>query len=613
MGSLAERGFVRAAACAFALVLLVLLPFAVQARQILDLDVGTQPAQLHDWGDWLVDESGATTLRRVLARPDLMQPTPADARFHLRAGEVLWIRFTVPAAPDEQRWFVRLSDPALESVTLYTRRTDDSWSAQWSGTSYPISLWAHPHLYPVLPLSVSAAEPTNYMLRIEASEDLAVPVEFVSESRLSLDQQRLSLLYGVYFGLLAMGAIFSFATSAVQRDWSHFWFGAWNAVALLATATAAGVAGLQLWPESPPWNEVAHHVLPAAAGAPFMLFVLQVLAVRERAERIYWPCAMFAAAALGFAVLSGIAPPHARTWLSGGTVAGMALVSVAIAAWSWDHGEKLARRIVLAMLPFGTTLAVYAARNTFGAPFAQHALVILLAGMATTICAMYLLLASRTQSRRDSHRRVVQLQEIDPLTGLVNDTVFASRLPELVQRSQRFGHQSVVAVLDFTNFFQLRTEFGRKYSLEHLLRLAERLTAMMRTVDTVARLTETRFGLLVDGPVAPSRARALCAKVIAHCITPMSGLPLGMVMKPRIAMALVPMHGAKSADVMALLDRMLAESAADPSRIIIVPEIRSAAPAQPPPVLAESTLGSTLGTGTEFLPTSGSEEADQSR
>jgi GGDEF domain-containing protein len=336
-----------------------------------------------------------------------------------------------------------------------------------------------------------------------------------------------------------------------------------------------------------------------------MLFVLQVLAVRERAERIYWPCVMLAVAAMGFAVLCGIAPQPGRAWLSAGAVAGMATVSVAIAIWSWDHGDRLARRIVPAMLPFGATLLAYTARDAFGAWFVQHALVVLLAGLATTICAMYLLLASRSQARRDPHKRVVQLQEIDPLTGLVNDSVFASRLPELIQRSQRFEHQSVVAILEFTNYFQLRTEFGRKHSLEHLLRLAERLTAMMRTVDTVARVTETRFGLLVDGPVATSRARAMCAKVIAHCITPMAGLPLGMVMKPRIAMALVPMHGAKGPEVMAMLDRMLSEAAGDSSRVILVPEMRETAPAQPSTgSLMESSIDTTLGGGTEFLPTS---------
>ena len=599
------------AARMLACVLALLLPLAAGARDILDLDVKAQPSQLKDWGDWVIDESGAATLKAVLAQPGGMKPTPLNSRYSLGPGEVLWIRFTVPAAPDEQRWYVRLADPSLDTVTLFTRHGDDSWVPQWAGDSLPVSAWALPHLYPVLPLVVSAADPTHYVLRIEASDGVAVPVEFVSESWLSWEQQRLSLMYGVYFGLLAMGAIFSLATSAVQRDASHFWFGVWTAAVLLATATEAGVAGLHLWPESPAWSDAAHHVLPPLASGAFLLFVVQVLSVRERAERIFWPCVLIALAAAGFAGLCVLAPSPSRRWLSEGTVALMTVAALAITAWSWDHGERLARRILLAMLPFGFALMLYVMRGTLGAGVTRHAVVVLLAGLAVSVSATYLLLATRSQTRRDSHRRIAQLQEIDPLTGLVNDSVFASRLTDLIGRSQRFDHQSVAAIVEFTNFQQLRTEFGRKHSLEHLLRLAERLGAMMRTVDTVARVSETRFGMLVDGPVAPSRAKALCAKVIAHCITPMSGLPLGMVVKPRIAMALVPMHGAKGADVMVLLDRMMRDAAADPTRIILVPDVADAGPSQPPtpsqPV-QESSIGTTLSGDTDFQETSSSGE-----
>jgi diguanylate cyclase (GGDEF)-like protein len=238
-------------------------------------------------------------------------------------------------------------------------------------------------------------------------------------------------------------------------------------------------------------------------------------------------------------------------------------------------------------------------------------LVILLAGLAVSICATYLLLASRSQTRRDSHKRIAQLQEIDPATGLVNDAVFAKRLVELIERAQRFGHQSAVAIVDFPNFAPLRSEFGRNKSIELLLRLSERLNAMMRTVDTVARLGEAKFGLLVDGPVAPSRARAMCAKVIAHCITPMAGLPMGMVAKPRIAMALVPGQGADAGDVVGLLEEMMRDAAGDATRVIMIAQA-SVRPAVSP--TAHEPIGTLPGTtsrgDTEFQPTSASDEVD---
>jgi hypothetical protein len=109
--------------------------------------------------------------------------------------------------------------------------------------------------------------------------------------------------------------------------------------------------------------------------------------------------------------------------------------------------------------------------------------------------------------------------------------------------------------------------------------------------------------------VAPSRARALCAKVIAHCIMPMAGLPQGMVVKPRIAMALVPSHGSSAQAVTVALDEMLNSAGRDSSRIILLAEA-APAPDDPAALPVAPTLPSTQATNTDFQATSAKEEAD---
>lgn len=609
MATQSTSAFLRAIVCAA-----LLLPLACDARSILDLNDPSQPAQLLDWGDYAIDVSGTASVRDMLAQPERFVPTADGFESGLRPGQALWVRFTIPAIPDDQRWFVHIAQPGLDSVVLYTRGNDDGWTRLQTGDAYPVSQWALPHLHPVLPLAISAADPTHYMLRIQASDGLAAPIAFASESWTSWDQQRRSLLYGIYFGLLAMGAIFAVASSLVLREATYLWFGIWTILAMLAAATAAGVTQLHLWPEAPVWGDAAHHVLPAAAAVPFLLFILQVLAVRERDERVFWPCVMVAMFSAGIAVLCGMAPSPARAWLSMVAVGASTVAATGLSLWAWARDERLARRLLAALSPFGITLTLHTLRHDFGSWLAAHSLVILLAGVAITIAATYLLLASRSHARHDPHRRIARLGEIDPLTGLVNDNVFATRLSELIERAQRFEHQSVVALVDFPNFAALRDEFGRKHSLALLLRLAERLNAMMRTVDTVARLGESRFGFQVDGPVAPSRARALCAKVIAHCITPMAGLPMGMVAKPRIALALVPAHGTSVQDVLGQLERMLRDAADDPTRVILLADIdavkaKDQPAASPVPPLGQVVRARDTVT-TEFLPTSAADEAD---
>jgi two-component system, sensor histidine kinase LadS len=595
--------------CAFLVLAAPSFAAAAPPRHILDLDLKTQPAQLLDWGDYVIDEKGDATLQAVLARPAQLKPTLPRSGYPLAPGQALWIRFTVPATPDDQRWYVRLPTPGLDLATLYTLGSDDRWTQQRAGDALPLSAWALPHLYPVLPLSVSAAEPTRYVLRVQASDGLEAPIDFISESRLSWEQQRMSLLYGVYFGLLAMGAFFALATGLALRDGAYLWFGLWSAAATLTAAVAVGVAGLHFWPESAAWSDAAHYVMPTAATVPFVLFIVQALLIRERAPRIFWGACAAAALAGACAFLAGWIDSPWRLRVVLAVVCAAALAGMAIAAWSWHRGDRFARRLLLALSPMVLVLPLQLGARLPGIGPGQPALSVELLALALTVCASYLLLALRSQERRDHRRRIAQLHEIDPTTGLVNDTVFAGRLRELIERARRFDHQSVVAVVEFPNFAALRAEFGRKHSLELLLRLAERLSSMVRSMDTVARLGESRFGLLVDGPVAPSRARALCAKVIAHCIMPMAGLPQGMVVKPRIAMALVPSHGSSAQAVTVALDEMLNSAGRDSSRIILLAEA-APAPDDPAALPVAPTLPSTQATNTDFQATSAKEEAD---
>ena len=84
---------------------------------------------------------------------------------------------------------------------------------------------------------MSAADVGRYMLRIESSSTFSTPIRFVSESGLSSEQQRISLLHGVYFGLLTMVAVFGLISAAVMRDQAYLWFSLYAMAINVSVAT----------------------------------------------------------------------------------------------------------------------------------------------------------------------------------------------------------------------------------------------------------------------------------------------------------------------------------------------------------------------------------------
>lgn len=534
------------------------------ARSVLDLDETRQPVALQDWGDGWVDPTGTATITTVtkLAQSKF-EPTDPQKIYTLKPQEALWIRFSAPAAPDNERWYVTVPNPGIDSVELYSRGTDGVWAARKAGDKLPVASWPIPHLYPVLALGVSAEEPTYYALRLQASSRFSTPIWFQNESGLSTRLQSLSLVHGLYFGLLLMVSIFAFTTALTMRDAAHALFGSWAAVSTLAIASATGVGGMHLWPQSPWWNDAAEYVLTVLSLAPLVVFVALSISLKARKPRLYAGFVLLAAAMAGMAGAMALAPdsqilPAAdRFFITMAACTGCAVVCVSAVVWAWYIGDRFAAWLLLGFAPLAALVSlplVYMLQWLPANAVTQHAWQ---AAFGVTIPVVFLMLVLRSQEKRNYRQRISRIDRIDPATGLANDMVFVHRLGSQIDRSVKLNYQSMVVVIDIANRSKLLEDFGRRTVLELTLRLAQRLSTFVRDVDTVARLGEGRFGLLIEGPVPPDKVTGMATKIMARFLDPFSGLPHALNVKPKIAYALVPLDAGSAEEAMASLDALL--------------------------------------------------------
>jgi GGDEF domain-containing protein len=61
-------------------------------------------------------------------------------------------------------------------------------------------------------------------------------------------------------------------------------------------------------------------------------------------------------------------------------------------------------------------------------------------------------------------------------------------------------------LVDVGNIDQIRRQFDSDSARELTLRVAGRLLSVAREIDTVARLSEHRFGILLEGRCTPTRS-----------------------------------------------------------------------------------------------------------
>ena len=86
----------------------------------------------------------------------------------------------------------------------------------------------------------------------------------------------------------------------------------------------------------------------------------------------------------------------------------------------------------------------------------------------------------------------------DSLTSLANRTLFEDRLEHALERSARNGGIVCVLLADLDDFKDINDTLGHASGDQALLQVAQRLTACVRTEDTLARVGGDAFAILVE-------------------------------------------------------------------------------------------------------------------
>jgi two-component system, sensor histidine kinase LadS len=543
-----------------ALLCLVLCVTALplQARTVLDLDARAQPIALTDWGDYLIDADSAMTAEQVATDPFLKwSPTLTRGIYPLKHGQILWVRFTVPPAPDSERWLLEIPYPAMDRASLYTEDMAGQWNEQRTGDLTAVKSWPTPHRHPLLVVNFNAEMPTHYLLRLENAQGFSAPIQFVSSGHLLRSEQQVSIFLGIYFGLALLGCAVGLAGVVALRDRAYLYFGLCAAFIGLTQAAATGAAGLHLWPDSPNWTDRSLVILATGLLMSFLLLNATIVSLAQRSRVLNSVIWVVVLAGVAVAVALGLTNSVLRLKLMIPYLVIVLLLVLTIVLWAWRRGDRFGGWLLLSTAPLAVSSVLAISRYLQWIPLSFATEQGILGSMALQMPAMLVVLLLRSQNRRENIRRIQGLDRVDPATGLINSHVFGERMARMMARSGRLQHESAVVLIDLVNTRQIQDDFGRKAADELPLRVAQRLLSTAREIDSAARLSEHRFGMLVEGPFSAEDAATLGPRIVARCLMPFGGLHVDCVAQVRVAYALVPREGSTAQGLMAQLEACL--------------------------------------------------------
>jgi two-component system, sensor histidine kinase LadS len=347
----------------------------------------------------------------------------------------------------------------------------------------------------------------------------------------------------------------------------------------LTQATITGLAGLHLWGDWPWWNDMAPQVMPLFAIASLQLFFAEVVSLRERSRVLYRLLVVGAALSLPLAIYLVVTPNVMQrlhlivVYFISATVVGYGIV-----IWAAQRGDRYAPWLLVGSTPVGIGAMFPIARAAGLIPIGFWTTHGMQVAIALELPILLIVLAMRSQHRREHVRRIQGLDRIDPATGLINAAVFHERLVRLIARSQRLKFRSAMLLVDIGNIDQIRRQFDSESARELTLRVAGRLLSVAREIDTVARLSEYRFGVLLEGPLHADEVAEAGPRIVARCLMPFKGRPLEWSAHVRVAQALIPMDGTDPSQLIGRLEALLASAPPDSRRSVLMLS-RGSAPA----------------------------------
>ncbi|HEX2544685.1 MAG TPA: GGDEF domain-containing protein [Ramlibacter sp.] len=330
------------------------------------------------------------------------------------------------------------------------------------------------------------------------------------------------LWLGAFVGAQVLLVVFCVIKANAYRE---------RALLLHAAAVLMGAVAVQSLVGTQPLLPAAVMMLvPALAGLQLMDLVSHAGGLRQMRR---WLLGVSA----GVLPVLAIVAVYSVWALAGGITLWTAVVALVLAR-AWRQSQPW----IWWLLPGLVALAVASfALCADTAPQTLHDAV-MLAGLLTVWSACtYLATSWRGRIFGETRARLQARNTVDPLTGLATPMVLAERVLAARHLTRRYGHPSVLMVVNIDNLGALAAEFGPETMESAVLTAASRVReSLMRDGDVAARLAHARIGVLVEG-AAPGQAAATVAGriLVAGLKDPLPSVKAEFL-RFRIVMAAVP-------------------------------------------------------------------------
>jgi diguanylate cyclase (GGDEF)-like protein len=505
-----------------------------------------------------LDVRGDATIEQVQRLGALFQPARTDDVHTFPPGSALWVQLRLATPRDEPtRWLLAVPNALLDRVTLYQRDAQGGWDAQTAGDTVAVDLWPEPGRYPYFRLQLPRGQVRDVFLQVRSRTPTSLPLRLSSESAHAQQVQIEYLFLGIAFGAMLLLIAACLAQSWAYRDGAYGWYAAYASVSLLGVASYTGVAAHLLWSGSGFWADAMQGTLACLAAGAAMLFVRNLTGISGRHRLLDRIALAGGCAGLMLALVYAAVPRASALVVMSAYILFATGVNIVVAWLSWRRRDAVGLWVLLAYVPLSVAVLLLVVRLIGWLPVSfgtQYAIVV---AIALEVPLLLVALSIRSRERHGAEIREQALSSQDALTGLLAPHLFHDRLRQVVARYKRDGENAAVVFIELVNHPRIKSYYGSAVAEQSLLRSVIKLRRLLRDVDTVSRIGENRFGLIMEGSVSRIGVTDRAARLIAAGLIPLTGLKPDVTLQFHVAAVLLGERAMEPSELVESLGKLL--------------------------------------------------------